>query len=937
MTHTLRSRIAACFTSLFLVAAALPAVAASSGREAKSRASSTAPTAPIKGPTVEGVTEYDYANGLKLVLVPDASKPTVTVNITYFVGSRHEGYGETGMAHLLEHMVFKGTPTTKDVPKALNDHGSRFNGSTSLDRTNYFEIMPATDANLEWAIRFEADRMVNSFIAKKDLDSEMTVVRNELEAGENDPRGVLFSRVHSRAYLWHNYGKSTIGSRSDLEHVPIERLKAFYKKYYQPDNAMLVVAGKFDEAKVLKLVGQTFGKIVPPKRAIETTYTIEPAQDGERLVTLRRVGDVQAMAAAYHVPAAAHADSAAISVLAEVLGATPGGRLHKALVEPKKASSVAGFNRRLREPGLVMFFAEVRKKDSLDAARAIFTQVIEETASKPPTAEEVGRAKNSILKNIELALAASDSVGISLTEAAADGDWRLLFFYRDAVRKVTPSDVQRVASAYLKATNRTLGLYLPTAQPERAEIPEAPDVASLLRDYKGAAVAKGEEFEATPQNLEARTTRVNFPGGMKLALLGKKTRGETVVAQIALRFGDEKSLANRKAAPSMAARMLLRGTQSKTRQQIKDEFDRLKARVNVTGGATAVSVSIESKSAEFPEVLKLVFEVLREPAFDAKEFELLKQEYLAQIENARFEPASVAQIAFQRHLKPWPKGHPMYVDTHEESIEEIKAATLDEAKKFYKDFYGANFAQMAVVGDFDAAAVKQLVADRLASWKSPAPYVRIPIPYRDIEQKVVSLETPDKANAFFMAGANLKLRDDDPDYPALLLANYLLGSAPLNSRLATRLRQKDGLSYGTASFLSASVFDKEGSFGAFAIYAPENVSRLEKGFAEEVERALKDGFTAEEVSQGKAAWLQSRQVTRAQDQAVARTLTAYLYYDRTYNWDAELEKKVSALSAQEVSDALKRHLDAKKISMVKAGDFAKKKAAAESVARPSQP
>src|SRR5262249_53892026 len=273
------------------------------------------------------------------------------------------------------------------------------------------------------------------------------------------------------------------------------------------------------------------------------------------------------------------------------------------------------------------------------------TQVIEETASKQPTAEEVERAKNSILKNIELSLTASDSVGISLTEAASQGDWRLLFFFRDAVRKVTPADGQRVAGAYLKPTNRTLGLYLPTEKPDRAEIPESPDVPSLLRDYKGAAVAQGEAFDATPQNLEARTTRNTFPSGMKLALLPKKTRGETVGAQIALRFGDEKSLANRKAAPNMAARMLIRGTQSKTRQQIKDEFDRLKARVTIASGPTPTSanVSIESKSAEFPDVLKLVFEVLREPAFDAKEFELLKQEYLAQLETAKFEPAAVAQ------------------------------------------------------------------------------------------------------------------------------------------------------------------------------------------------------------------------------------------------------------------------------------------------------
>ncbi len=936
---SLRWKISACLISLWVMAGAMPASAAPSGKATKSRpAAAGAATAAVKGATVEGVTEYDYPNGFKLVLVPDSSKPTVTANITYFVGSRHEGYGETGMAHLLEHLMFKGTPTTPNVPQALTDHGARFNGTTSFDRTNYFETMPATEANLEWAIRFEADRMVKSFIAKKHLDSEMTVVRNELEAGENNPQRILYERVLSTAYLWHNYGKSTIGSRSDLENVPIDRLQAFYRKYYQPDNAMLVIAGKFDESKVLKLVGQTFGKIAPPKREISPTYTVEPVQDGERQVTLRRVGDVQVLLAAYHVPAGTHPDSATLSVLAEVLGATPAGRLHKALVETKKAASVGTFNRLLREPGVLTASAEVRREDSLDAARALLTQVVEEAGAKPPTAEEVERAKNSILKNLELTLASSDNVGLLLTEFGAEGDWRLLFLYRDRIRKVSPADVQRVAATYLKPSNRTLGMFIPTDKPDRSEIPASPSVAELVRDYKGdPALAAGEEFEATPQNIEARTTRATLPGGMKLAMLPKKTRGGTVIAQISLRLGDERSLADKKAAPNFASRMLLRGTKGKTRQQIKDELDRLKARVSISGGATNASVSIEAKHEEFPDVLRLVAEVLREPAFDPKEFELLKQEYLAQVENSRFEPTTLAQVAFGRHLRPWQKGHPLYVDTVDESLEQIKATTLDEAKKFYQDFYGANFGQMAVVGDFDAAQVKKLVTELLAPWKSATAFVRIAVPYRDIAQKTIALETPDKANAFFIAGLNLSLRDDDSDYPALVLANYLLGAAPLNSRLSTRLRQKDGLSYGAGSGINASALDKEGSFTAFAIYAPENVSRLEKGFAEEIDRATKDGFTTAEVTQGKAALLQSRQVTRAQDQAVAATLTSYLFYDRTYNWDAELEKKISALSAPEVSNALRRHLNPKKISVVKAGDFAKKKAAAEAPAKPSQP
>ena len=246
----------------------------------------------MKITSIEGISEYRLENGLKVLLFPDPSKPTVTVNVTVFVGSRHEGYGEAGMAHLLEHMLFKGTPDHPSIPKALQSRGAHFNGTTSLDRTNYFETLPASDENLEFAIELESDRLINSYVKGEDLASEMTVVRNEFERGENNPHAILGQRIMSAAFNWHNYGQSTIGNRADIERVPIESLRAFYKRYYQPDNAMVVIAGRFDEAKALEYVGKYFGTIPKPERKLPATYTEEPAQDGERTVTLRRVGEV---------------------------------------------------------------------------------------------------------------------------------------------------------------------------------------------------------------------------------------------------------------------------------------------------------------------------------------------------------------------------------------------------------------------------------------------------------------------------------------------------------------------------------------------------------------------------------------------------------------------------------------------------------------------
>jgi zinc protease len=909
-----------------LALAAAPAV--EFGAHAAARPAQTPQTTLPKGvgrvTSVEGITEYRLANGLRVLLFPDQSKQTATVNVTYMVGSRYENYGETGMAHLLEHLMFKGSSQHTNVPQELTEHGSRPNGTTSFDRTNYFETFPATDANLEWAIKLEADRMVNSFIAKKDLDSEMTVVRNEYEQGENNPFSVALKRLLSTAYEWHNYAKTTIGARSDIENVPIERLQAFYHKYYQPDNALLLVAGKFDPSKGLALIAENFGAIPRPTRALPVNYTVEPTQDGERTAVVRRTGDSQAALVGYHIPAGSHSDFAAISILTQILADSPSGRLYKSLVEPKKAAAVFGVNFQLHDPGMMILGALVRKDASLDAARDTMLNTIEDVRQKPLTAEEVERARASLLANIEQTLNSSDEVGLALSEWVGMGDWRLFFINRDNIKKAKLEDVQRVAASYLKPSNRTVALFIPTDKPDRSEVPPAPDLAALVNDYKGGAeVAAGEAFDPSPSNIDVRTRNLDLPGGLKVTLLPKKTRGNTIVVQMNLRFGDEKALMNKSTAADLAGGMLMRGTAKHTRQQIQDEIDRLKARVTVFGDVSSAGFSIETVRENLPAVLSLVAEVLRESSFPAPEFDQLKNEQIAFTELQLKEPQAVAFSAFERHMNPYPKGDPRYVATLEEEIAETKAATLDGAKKFYADFYGASNGELAVVGDFDDKAVENQLTNLFGSWKSPHPYSRLVTEYKDIPAVNQSFETPDKANAVFLAGIRLNLRDDDPDYPALVLGNYILGGGFLNSRLATRIRQKEGLSYGVGSRLNASPLDKNGQFSASAIYAPQNAAKLEAAFKEEIARALKDGFTSEEVAAAKSGYLQSQQVSRSQDQELAGRLLSNRFLNRTFAWDSEFEKKIAALTPDQIVGAMRRHIDPSKMTIVKAGDFAK--------------
>jgi zinc protease len=920
---------------LVAVAAAV-IVAASVFVVGQADTSTALPAGVQRGPSVEGITEYKLDNGLEVLLFPDPTKQTTTVNITYLVGSRNENYGETGMAHLLEHLMFKGSTSHPNIPDELTSHGARPNASTSYDRTNYFETFAATDENLDWALDLEADRMVNSFIAKKDLDSEMTVVRNEFEAGENEPGAILFERVMSTAYLWHNYGKSTIGARADIENVPIDRLQAFWRNYYQPDNSVLLVAGKLDEAKTLALIAKKFGAIPKATRVPPKTYTVDPTQDGERSVTLRRVGDTQQVLAAYHIPAGSHADAPAVDVLAYILGDTPSGRLHKALVETKKAASVFAFGYGLREPGIMMCGAEVLKEASLDSARDALLSVVEGAPTVPATAEEVERAKTAILKDIELSLNDPNRVGLQMSEWLALGDWRLFFLNRDRVRAVKPEDVQRVATVYLKPSNRTLGLFIPTEKPDRAEVPATPDVAALVMNYKGGqAVAAGEAFDPSPANIETRTTRKELKGGLKLAVLTKKTRGNTINASIRFNFGDLAGLKGKDTASDLAGSMLMRGSSKHTRQQIQDELDKLKVRAFVGGSATSAFVSIEATREQFPAALRLLAEVLREPVFPQSEFEQLKQEELAAIESSKSDPQAKAFQAFRRHLYPYPADDPRYVATPEESIERIKSTTLDAAKRFHKDFYGGSSGQVAVVGDFEAKDVEALVQELFGTWKSPKKYERIAAEYKDIAATSVAIETPDKANAVFTAGMRMPIRQDDPDYPALALGNFMTGGGFLNSRLAARIRQKDGLSYDVGSQLGADPLDKDGSFTGFAIYAPENADKLEAAFKEEIAKILDSGFTAEEIAQAKTGWIQGRQVGRTQDRNLASALSNYLYLGRTFKWDADLEAKVQALTPEQIKLAMKKWIDPSKFTYVRAGDFSGAKAKAAKKEQPA--
>jgi zinc protease len=896
---------------------------------------------PQKVATIEGVTEYRLANGARVLLFPEPSRPTITVNLTVLVGSRHEGYGETGMAHLLEHMVFKGTPTFPNVPKALQDHGASFNGTTNVDRTNYFETMPASDLNLEFGIRIEADRLVNSYVKREDLVSEMTVVRNEFERGENNPQGILFQRIHAVAYEWHNYGKSTIGNRSDIERVPIDNLKTFYKKYYQPDNVVLIVAGKFDETKALALVQKYLGAIPRPARKLTDTYTEEPAQDGERTVVLRRVGGVGLVGVAYHIPAAGHPDWAPLTLLGSIVSQSPNGRLHKALVESKMATSASASAGNNHDPGLFTASAQA-EPGQLDKVRDILIKTIEEMSATPFTADEVEKARVRSTRMQERRQANSSVMAQALSSASALGDWRLLFIQRNRLAAVTANDVNRVARTYFQKPNRTVGLFVPEDRPQRLPIPAVTSLDAIVKDYRGGKVEAGggEAFVPSPENLDARLQVVDL-GGIKAGLLPKKNRGETVSLVLTLHYGNEDSLTGQTTAAGMLPRLMMAGTRKHDRQALREELDRLGITISGglggfggrgrrggggAGGGTPgqLTFSVEAKRSTLPDALGLLGEILREPAFPEAEFDRMKRTSLSMAQAMRTEPTALAGNRLARALAPYPPSSIHHVPTPEESLKRIEAVTLEQVMSLYKNQVGAGAGELAIVGDFDAEPALAQLRTILKDWKSEVPIRRIgrtaPTDLAGLKENIL---TPDKANAELRAGLVIALKESDGDFAALRLGNFILGGGTLSSRLGNRIRQKEGLSYGVSSAFTASAQDPYASFTVTAIVNPANIDRLERAFLEELTEFLVNGPTVTELADAKNAFLESQKVGRTGDAALAGQIVSNLYLGRTFAHAREQEKRIQALTPEDVKAAFGKHIDPKKLVIIRAGDFKK--------------
>lgn len=882
---------------------------------------------PIFVGNIEGVKEYSLKNGMQILLISDGSQSNMVVNIVYHVGSKDEGYGEKGMAHLLEHMLFKSTKNMGDIKKQLSDKGGYANGTTSYDRTNYFVVFPASDENLKWALNMEADRMINATLLQSDLDKEFSVVRNEFEISENKPTNVLFDKVYSTAYMWHNYGNSPIGSKEDIERVKVPALRTFYEKYYQPDNATLIIAGKFDEENALKYVAEKFS-VLPKSGRKFATYTVEPAQDGEKTVELNRAGETKIIAAAYHVAAYADKDYAALAALGEILTANPSGYLYKNLVETQKASTVLYYYPPSRDPGIIYFNFNVLKDKDLSLVKDAVKTELNKIADYPYNETDLTRAKAKLLKQITDERSNTIDYAIALTEMAGSGNYKLGFLYRDNVEHLTVADLKRVATTYFKANNRTLGIFNPSSNEIRVKPAEfqAEQIAAITSSYRGKALEKeAAPFEASIANITKNLTEGTLSNGMKYGLIQKELPGDKMLATFKIPVGNEKDLAGKREVAILTAELLKSGTKTQTKEQIQDRLDQLQSSITPTFKDQTLVINLSTYKKNYVEVLAILEDLLKNSIFPQNELEKLIAEYKIYLQGESKDPRAIVKNELKRITEPYPKESIYYTPSLTDRVTDVMKVTRPQIVEFYQNILGSSAAAGTIIGKIASETAIASLEKTFGKWNAKSKYIEVKPTFFETKKIDKNYLTPDKENAVAAGLKSFKMNQKSTDYPAFVLANDILGMGGfMTSRITTRLREKEGISYGAGSVMDIPINNEVASWTFFALYNPTKRDAVEDAMKDEINKALREGFSAGEVAQSKITYANFMKTMLGIDEIIMELENNNLQYGFSLEEYDRLNAKVATLTVEEVNQALRKYLSLDQLTSVYAGDFNKK-------------
>lgn len=891
-----------------------------------------------------GVTEYRLSNGLKVILAPNNSAPVVTYMQLFRVGSRDEGVGHTGATHFLEHMMFKGTKKFDplnglDSTELLNRIGAVSNATTWFDRTNYFEAVPSQ--YLEFCIKIEADRMRNLQLRESDRDAEMSVVRNELERGENSPDEAMEKEMYAIAYREHPYHHPTIGWRSDVENIPMDRLKAFYDVFYWPNNCSILVVGDFDTDKTLGLIEKYYGKIPSSPHPIPEVYTREPSQEGERRYKVSRAGDLQRVWVGHRTPASSHADHYPINVVSHLLGGShdKGSRLYRALMDSGLAMDVACRHDELRDPALMIIAATLTQDADPSEVEKVILKEIDNLQNELVSDDELAPIRSANRKGSVLARADQMELAFALGEAESRDTWRWLADFDEKFEAVTPEDIRRVCADYLVKENRTVGCFIPAESADEIccdsddehdhDIDEdaSDEAATKPSKKKKIPVLNSKELDKilTP----AKTTqRASFSSqvqtrqlenGLKFMYMKNPGTGSIAIS-LYIPAGNYFEPLDRHGVADVVSEMITRGSEGLSKEQLAFTLKDLGLTegLNLHTDAFAASLGNTVVKEDFADYLGLVSRVLRTPLFLESELQRLKQEWSARILEQKNNTGPMAMNRLYREL--YPDGHLFHQIDFDEQSKQMQSLTQLDLQSFH-EYYSPARAILTVVGDIEFEAAHQTVEEIFGSWRGPTPeHISIPPVAMPETGKRIEIRMPDKSSMDILMGYPLPVRRRDPDFYPLHLANLALGGDTIIARLGKCVREENGLTYGIYSGLGDNVHGAAPWTVSLSVN-PANANKALGLVADVLNNYRKTGITNDELRREATGAAGLFTVSMRSSMAIARVLTRFEVIGLGVEGVDHHVERILSVKKNDVDEVIQKYLHPEKMLTVLAGSF----------------
>ncbi|MFM9082277.1 MAG: M16 family metallopeptidase [Opitutaceae bacterium] len=894
--------------------------------------------------TVAGIAEYRLpVNDLNILLLEDRSAPVLTFMVTYRVGSRNEVTGTTGATHLLEHLMFKGSKNFhpgigKGFDTMMDRVGGINNATTWLDRTNYYENLPSD--HLELAVQLEADRMRNLLLREEDRKPEMTVVRNEFERGENDPASALDKEVNAAAITAHPYHHSTIGWRSDIERVPIEKLREFYDTFYWPNNATVTVIGDCSSPASLQLIRTHFGAIPRSPKAIPEVYTEEPPQTGPRRVVVKRPGEVGVVQIAHKTPSATHADHAPLEVLSAILSTGKTSRLYRALIDKNLSSGAEASKGFFRDPALFNTTVMLAPGVTHEQAEKVVLAEFERLKTEGVTDAEVSSAINKLLAGIAFGRDGSFAIAGQLNEAIAVGDWTIYSSLLEKIAAVKPADVQRVAKAYFVEDQSTTGWFVPVAEgaakgvgrtsreegnsgwarslnraPRFYRDPESP-VAHPGHASAAARESSAGAGRAQPTSIARQVERSTIEGIDVSALrTGIK---DVVTIRGSLGAGDVFNPAGNSAVADLMASMLDKGTRQRDKFAVAELLEQTGATLSFNTTSHTLNFSAKCLQRDVAKVIGLLAEQLREPRFDQEEFAKVKKQLAGRFRRSLEDTDFRADSAFNRAV--FPENHPNRPPQDARYLADIEAATIEDLKAFHAACYGPSSMRIVAVGDLDESAFGSTVAGAFRGWTGGKPYAAAPRALGLGAGRTEKVSMPGKTSVSVVIGQPSGLQHRDSEHLACSMGTAAFGSGFFSARLLDIIRNREGLTYGIGASLAADTFS-DGAWSIRGTFAPE---LLEKGLASvrrDLERLVGQGITAEELAGFKVTLSGAHKVGLATTSGLASALLNALQRGYGPEWLDDYPRRLDALTLDQVNAAIRTRLDPNRMVTVLAGSL----------------